>query len=67
MARLFSRGGAVTRVQILPAFMDAQKDGYPAFPSDADAQVINAAIRNLSRPFRTEMRAAGWSCEAPLS
>ena len=66
VARVFVRRGVVTRVQILPAFMDVQKDGYPAFPSDADAQTINTAIRELSRPFKTEMRTAGWYSETLL-
>ena len=60
------RGGAITRVQMLPAWMDVQKDGYPLFPSDADAQKINAALRVLSRPFNTELRAAGWYTEVRL-
>lgn len=67
IARVFvRRGGAVTRVQMLPAWMDVQKDGYPLFPSDADAQKINAALRELSRPFKTELRAAGWYTEVRL-
>jgi hypothetical protein len=45
IARVFvRRGGAVTWVQILPAWMDGQKDGYPLFPSDDDAQRINGAL-----------------------
>jgi poly-gamma-glutamate synthesis protein (capsule biosynthesis protein) len=66
VARVFVRPGAVTRVQILPAFMDVQKDGYPTFPADADAQKINAALRELSRPLKTEVRTPGWYCEAVL-
>jgi poly-gamma-glutamate synthesis protein (capsule biosynthesis protein) len=67
IARVFvRRGGAVTRVQLLPAFMDVQRDGLPAFPADADAQTINAALRELSRPFNTELRAAGWYTEVAL-
>lgn len=66
VARIFVRRGAVTRLQILPAFMDVQKDGYPAFPSDADAQTINNALRELSRPFQTELRTTGWYTEAQL-
>jgi hypothetical protein len=66
VARVFVRRGAVTRVQILPAFMDVQKDGYPAFPADPDAQTINAALRELSRPFETQMRTAGWYSEVAL-
>jgi poly-gamma-glutamate capsule biosynthesis protein CapA/YwtB (metallophosphatase superfamily) len=66
VARVFVRRGAVTRVQVLPAFMDVQKNGYPVFPSDADAQTINAALHELSRPFQTELRTAGWYSEALL-
>jgi poly-gamma-glutamate capsule biosynthesis protein CapA/YwtB (metallophosphatase superfamily) len=66
VARVFVRRGAVTRVQLLPAFMDVQKDGYPAFPSDGDAQTINSALRELSRPFQTELQAAGWYTEVRL-
>ena len=63
VARVFVRRGAVTRVQILPAFMDVQKDGYPTFPADADGQKINAALSELSRPFDTRVRTAGWYCD----
>jgi poly-gamma-glutamate synthesis protein (capsule biosynthesis protein) len=66
VARVFVRRGAVTRVQMLPAYMDVQKDGYPAFPSDADAHTINAALRELSRPFETEVRPVGWYSEVRL-
>jgi poly-gamma-glutamate synthesis protein (capsule biosynthesis protein) len=66
VARVFIRRGAVTRVQILPAFMDVQKDGYPTFPADADAQKINAALRELSRPFKTGVQTAGWYSEILL-
>jgi poly-gamma-glutamate capsule biosynthesis protein CapA/YwtB (metallophosphatase superfamily) len=66
VARVFVRRGAVTRVQILPAFMDVQKDGYPAFPADADARTINAALRELSRPLGTEVRTVEWYSEVPL-
>jgi poly-gamma-glutamate capsule biosynthesis protein CapA/YwtB (metallophosphatase superfamily) len=64
VARIFVRRGTVTRMQILPAYMDVQKDGYPGFPSDTNAQTINAALRELSQPFKTELRAAGWYTEA---
>jgi len=67
VARVFVRRGAVTRVQILPAFMDVQKDGYPTFPADADAQKISGALRELSRPFDTEVRTAGWYSEVVLT
>jgi poly-gamma-glutamate synthesis protein (capsule biosynthesis protein) len=66
VARVFVRRGTITRVQILPAFMDVQKDGYPAFPTDTDAQTINAALRQLSRPFETEVRQTGWYSEVGL-
>ncbi len=66
VARIFVRRGVVTRMQILPAFMDVQRDGYPAFPSDADAQTINTALTELSRPFRTALRTAGWYLDVPL-
>jgi poly-gamma-glutamate synthesis protein (capsule biosynthesis protein) len=63
VARIFARRGAVTRVQILPAFMDVQKDGYPQFPVDADAEKINAALRQLSQPFAGGVQTAGWYSE----
>jgi poly-gamma-glutamate synthesis protein (capsule biosynthesis protein) len=66
VARVFVRRGAVTRVQLLPAFMDVQKNGFPAFASDADAQTINAALRELSQPFRTGMRTNGWYTEVAI-
>jgi hypothetical protein len=66
VARIFFRGGEVTRAQILPAFMDVQKDGYPMFPADADARTINDALRDLSRPFETDLRRSGWYSEIEL-
>jgi hypothetical protein len=66
VARIFVRSGEITRVQVLPAFMDVQKDGYPMFPADEDAQAINHALRELSRPFETDLRTAGWYSEVAL-
>jgi poly-gamma-glutamate synthesis protein (capsule biosynthesis protein) len=66
VARVFVRRGIITRVQVLPAFMDVQKDGLPVFPADADGQTINAALRELSRPFNTVIRAEGWYSEVAL-
>ena len=66
IARVFVRRGTVTLVQILPAWMDVQKDGYPMFPADADAQKINVALRELSRSFNTELRTSGWYSEVAL-
>jgi len=60
VARIFSRRGEITRVQILPAYMDVQKNGYPMFPADGEAATVNNAIRELSRPFDTELQTAGW-------
>ncbi len=66
VARVFVRAGAVTRVQLLPVFMDVQKDGYPAFPADADARTINAALGTLSQPFQTALRTVDWYTEVVL-
>lgn len=66
VARIFFRRGEVTRAQILPAVMDVQKDGYPMFPADQDAQTINDALRELSRPFDTDLRTSGWYSEVVL-
>ena len=66
VARIFVRRGEITRVQMLPAFMDVQKDGYPMFPTDRDAQTINAALRELSLPFDTELRRTQWYSEVVL-
>jgi len=66
VARVVCRRGTVTQLQILPAFMDVQKDGYPAFPTDGDAQTINDALRALSQPFGTDIRTAGWYSEVRL-
>jgi hypothetical protein len=46
--------------------MDVQKDGYPMFTADADAQKINAALRERSRSFNTELRTSGWYGEVAL-
>jgi len=66
VARVFVRGGAVTRVQILPVYMDVQKDGYPFFPADADARTVNDALGVLSRPFGADLRTEGWYSEVAL-
>jgi poly-gamma-glutamate synthesis protein (capsule biosynthesis protein) len=66
VARIVCRRGTVTQLQVLPAFMDVQKDGYPAFPADGDAATINRAMRELSRPFRTDIRTVGWYNEIGL-
>jgi len=66
VARVFFRRGSVSRLQILPAYMDVQKDGYPYFPSDADGLTIGNALRELSRPFNTQIRTEGWISEVRL-
>ncbi len=66
MARIFVRRGEVTRVQLLPAFMDVQKDGYPLFPTDEEARTVNSVLRELSEPFDTELRTEGWYTEIVL-
>jgi poly-gamma-glutamate capsule biosynthesis protein CapA/YwtB (metallophosphatase superfamily) len=66
VARMFVRNGAATRVQLLPVYMDVQRDGYPFFPSDADAATINEAFVELSRPFGTALRREGWYLEMVL-
>jgi poly-gamma-glutamate synthesis protein (capsule biosynthesis protein) len=66
VARIFFRRGEVTRAQILPAYMDVQKDGYPMFPPDQEAQAINAALRELSQPFDTRLRTSGWYSELAI-
>ena len=66
VARIIVRRGAIASVQLLPIFMDVQKDGYPYFPADADARTINAALGTLSRPFATNLRTAGWVTEVGL-
>jgi poly-gamma-glutamate capsule biosynthesis protein CapA/YwtB (metallophosphatase superfamily) len=63
IARIFVRRGAVSRIQVLPVWMDVQKDGLPMFPSDADARKINEAMQELSRPFSTRLRAVDWYSE----
>jgi poly-gamma-glutamate synthesis protein (capsule biosynthesis protein) len=66
IARIFLRGATVTRVQLLPLFMDVHKDGLPYFPGDADAATVNGALDTLSRPFDTRLRPAGWYQEVVL-
>ena len=66
VARVFVRRGAVTRLEILPTLLDVQKDGYPKFPADADGQKINAALRELSQPFKTDVRTLGWYSEVVI-
>ena len=66
MARIIVRRGAIAGVQLLPIFMDVQKDGYPHFPSEDDVRTINAALSELSRPFNTALRTAGWYSEVGL-
>jgi poly-gamma-glutamate synthesis protein (capsule biosynthesis protein) len=63
IARLFVSGTRVTRLQILPVYMDVQKDGFPFLPADADAAKINGALTELSKTFGTEVRTAGWYAE----
>jgi hypothetical protein len=57
--------GAVTRVQILPAFMDVQKDGYPAFAADADAQKINPRFRLRRGHSRPRCKRRGGDFASP--
>ena len=66
IARVFVRGGAVTRLQVLPVYMDVQKDGFPFLPADADCDKINAAMRELSKPFKSELGTSGWYSEVAL-
>ncbi|MGE0445055.1 MAG: CapA family protein [Vicinamibacterales bacterium] len=66
IARIFVRGAAVTRVQLLPLYMDVHKDGLPYFPGEADSATVNGALATLSRPFNTSLRAAGWYREVAL-
>jgi poly-gamma-glutamate synthesis protein (capsule biosynthesis protein) len=66
VARIIVRRGAIAGVQLLPIFMDVQKDGYPHFPSEADVRTINTALSELSRPFNTALRDAGWYSEVGL-
>ena len=67
IARLFIRGDSITRLEILPVYMDVQKDGFPFLPADADSQKINAAIAQLSEAFATRTRAQGWYSEVAMS
>lgn len=66
IARIFVRGATVTRVQLLPLYMDVHKDGLPYFPGDTEAATVNGALETLSRPFDTSLRAAGWYRELAL-
>ncbi len=63
IARMFVRGGRVTRLQILPVCMDVQKDGYPYLPGDADCRKINSAMATFSKPFGTQVQTQGWYSE----
>jgi hypothetical protein len=63
IARMFVRGNKVTRLQVLPVYMDVQKDGFPYLPKDADCQKISSAMQELSKPFKTDMRTQGWYAE----
>jgi len=63
MARMFVRGGKVTRLQVLPVYMDVQKDGFPFLPSDADCRKITSAMAELSRPFGAQLMTQGWYSE----
>ncbi|OFV92072.1 MAG: hypothetical protein A3G76_08500 [Acidobacteria bacterium RIFCSPLOWO2_12_FULL_65_11] len=60
IARMFVRGGRVTRLQILPVYMDVQKDGFPFLPSDADCRKITGAMAELSKPFGAQVVTQGW-------
>ena len=63
VARLFVKGGRVTRLDLVPVTMDIQKDGLPSFPDDAVAQRIVSGLQTLSKPFGTDVRARGWYAE----
>jgi poly-gamma-glutamate synthesis protein (capsule biosynthesis protein) len=63
IARMFVRGGRVTRLQLLPLYMDVQRDGLPYLPTDPESTKINSAIATLSRPFETHMHTHGWYSE----
>jgi poly-gamma-glutamate synthesis protein (capsule biosynthesis protein) len=66
IARMFVNGGRVTRLQVLPVFMDVQKDGFPFMPSDANCQRITSAMQTLSKPFGASLRTEGWYSEVAL-
>jgi hypothetical protein len=63
IARMIVRAGKVTRLEILPVYMDVQKDGFPVLPSDADCRTINKAMQELSKPFSCQLQAQGWYTE----
>ena len=63
IARMFVRGGRVTRLQVLPVYMDVQKDGFPFLPADADCRKITNALQELSKPFGAELRTQEWYSE----
>ena len=63
IARMFVRGGKVTRLDVLPVYMDVQKDGFPYLPTDADCQKINAAMQEMSKPFGAQLKSQGWYTE----
>jgi len=60
IARMCVRKGRVTRLEVLPVFMDVQKDGFPYLPSDANYQKIASAMQTLSKPFGTELHTEKW-------
>jgi hypothetical protein len=46
--------------------MDVQKDGFPQLADDGDGNTINAAFREMSKPFKTELRTSSWYSEVAL-
>jgi len=63
IARIFVRGSEVTRVQMIPAYMDVQLNGYPYLPSNAEADDVNSALVQLSQPFNGNLRVEDWYTE----
>lgn len=63
IARMIVKGGKVTRLEVLPVYMDVQKDGYPYLPADADCQKINKAMQDMSKPFGCQLQSRGWYSE----
>jgi poly-gamma-glutamate capsule biosynthesis protein CapA/YwtB (metallophosphatase superfamily) len=63
IARIFVQGNRVTRLDLIPITMDIQKDGLPNFPSEAVGKQIVNAVRVLSKPLGTEVRAHDWYAE----
>ena len=63
VARMFVKDGRVTKLAILPVFMDVQKDGFPLMPSDVDCRKITSAMQTLSKPFNAQLTAQGWYSE----